>query len=321
MLLNILAFRIKYIIRFFKTVGLFYSAFVLIFFGVVVSGIFSSYSLEKIKSIDNGYYIAFTIGYILLLWVLHAQRRDVTFLTIALRKSTILFFIEYIILSIPLWIILVEAEQYLHILSSIVALFFIPLVPTPRWDSSNLWIKISKFFTKKVPAKNFEWLGGLRSFWPLYILSYLITFLVDFKYAAVIVSFLLVAVIHPYFYQQFESVHFMRAQSKSPVKFLLHKIILHYKWNLFYLLPVLGISFFYFFDMIIVLALLLMPLLSIGWLVSYKYYKYYHAGYPNLGYKYIISIGAFLSFLIIPFIFILFSWKKITENIAYYIDD
>lgn len=249
---------------------------------------------------------------------IHFSRKDLFFLKQLGISSKKLFFLEYLLLNIPLIAALVFGGNYLGVLILFISVFILSLIPTPEIEGKSF---ANSMDFNWLPGKVFEAKSYLRKFvFPL-ALVYLIGLLTAKFIAAPIVLILILALTFTGFFEEienkdlFESMHFTGG-------ILFNKCKQYLSLYLFLSLPF--ILLFLFFNMqywYILLAALFIGSTLILFNIVYKYAHY--SPYRKRVYNSTVN-GIFIVFAIVPFtypvtlLYLIYYWRKASINLKRY---
>lgn len=163
----------------------------------------------------------------------HFTRSDSRFLFHITDYAYLFKYVEYLVFSSPFLIVFLLKGNYAGVVIQVVLLFVISVTPIPHIVVSSF-----TFAGKLAPAACFEWISGIRkNFIPLAFLYFLAFALVYFKFASLVVLWLIIGIVAG-FYFECESVQILICEQKNAGQFVRHKIHSHLRLMLLYFAPV-----------------------------------------------------------------------------------
>jgi len=257
---------------------------------------------------------------LLFTFLIHHSRKDYFFLSKVLNPLVWIFFVEYLVFSMPLLVLLFVVGQYLQALMYIGLLSVICFVkPSPKGAKNktyNAWMK-------HIPVVMFEWRSGIRTSLPAILPFYGLGLAGIFNIWLSAVSLALLSMIFCTFYGANESQKILIAPERSADIFLRHKIRQHVKYWALFLLPLLLVAFVHYQYWMFILAAFAaaVSLLMFAILVKYAYYRPASNGtLPQF-----VSLLAWLCSIILPlsiFVFLIniVLYFKAKHNLNYYLN-
>ena len=251
---------------------------------------------------------------------IHAKRKDKTFLNLYSPNPQIIFFLEYLLLSLPLLALLVYFQFWTHLFIIIMLLFLLPFFKIPlKKYSINTW------FQKQIPDSNFEWKAGIRKQFILFMGVWVIAFFTSFFIGSVIIALFILGIVVMSFYEKNESLPMLLAKEQNPKTFLKRKIWSHLLIYLAVMIPLL-FSFIIFHPAHYYIPLLEIIIFSI--LIVYNILLKYAFYLPNekAGGTQIFSAIGSISVLV-PFVLIIVLvlgikfWVQAHSNLKFYLHD
>ena len=142
--------RFKQISRGINGIGLIRFIFLIVILGFFASGVF----LQTAET-PNSFYAAGL--YLSIITLIQVKRQDKRFAKIHFSNFKLIFFIEYMLLMIPLVICLIYHKQWIPVISVIaITLLIVNVDFKQRQKSLNTAIQ------RLIPSDCFEWKGGVR---------------------------------------------------------------------------------------------------------------------------------------------------------------
>ena len=172
----------------------------------------------------------------IILFSFHNSRKDKEFLSIVKINKTLLFSIEYFIISLPFIISFLLTKNWYAV---VVLLFLIYLISIIK---RHVKFKISKpleypFISQKI----FEWYSGIRYNLPYLFIVYLIALVFCIHLYIIPISILLLSLILSSFFIRTEPVSFIDVFQISAKKFLNMKLKCHLLYSFIFILPLIVI--------------------------------------------------------------------------------
>lgn len=214
MITELINIRAKQLSRMTKDLGIFWSLFFVVLFG----GIGWIVVLQLLETPNKFVIVAL---FLLAILALQLKRKDRGFVRLIADFPPKVFWVEYLILSIPLLVILLVLGEWLMMLLVPIILLGISFV-----HFSTNHRALNNFLIEWIPSEAFEWKAGVRKYFYLLVILQFIG-LLGFYYVGpipVVVYFLGVFIIG--FYQECESELLLMVGERNPNQFLLRKIFL-----------------------------------------------------------------------------------------------
>jgi hypothetical protein len=256
-----------------------------------------------------------------LLISIHTTRLDKTFLSIIKVRSTLVFFVEYLLLALPFLVPLLLKNHWQPALSLFGVTLFLPLLNVRITDTSRRF----RWVVAWLPAAMFEWKSGLRKhFFSLLIIYAIGLFCYNFTVAAPI-ALLLLTLINCDFYVATESREMLEAFEMPPGK-LLH-LKLKNQLTIFWLLclPLLMVfilfhgTYWYVLPVVMLLCTVLQVLSILLKYAVYSPHENLQGNFLLIGLSIIFFFFPFL--LPLPFLWIVKYYKKAMNNLHFYLHD
>ena len=313
MVKSILKIQLKQLNRLATEVGLFRLIFLL---GLAAYLFFAVY----VKLQDPSYKDLIVGLFAFIIFGIHTKRKDKIFLNLYSPQPQIIFFIEYLLLSLPILVLLVYYQFWLHTFFMIAFIFVLPFLKTPlKKYSINTWLQ------KQIPNDNFEWKAGIRKQFILFMSVWLIAFFTSFFIGSVIIALFILGIVVMSFYEKNESLPMLLAKEESPKTFLKRKIWSHLLTYLSVMIP-LFFSFIIFHPAHFYIPLLEIIIFSI--LIVYNILLKYAFYLPNekAGGTQIFSAIGSISVLV-PFVLIIVLvlgikfWFQAHRNLKFHLHD
>lgn len=274
-----------------------------------------SNSLHK-NQFTSGYQLFFLLSVCL---VTHLTRKDKDFIYLHVKNPIFEIFSEYFLASLPFSFSVLLFPHWYHAFIFLVLLAFIPFI------KSGISVRQPHFklISKIIGSKRFEYISGLRQSFYFLIPIYLLALFLSWVPILPLVLLWLITVSFTSFYYECEPLGILRSSGQSPRTFLWRKIVLHSKFLLALLAPVLIINAFcnpgYWY---INLIFFILQLLLLVFAITLKYSCY--RPNANLNQNNIIlslvSLGAVLPyFLPIPLFMISLYFNKAIKNLNHFL--
>ena len=174
----ILKIRLKQLSRAAAEIGFFRLLFLFALAAYLVFAVYTKLQDPFYKNIIVG-------AFALIIFSIHAKRKDKTFLNLYSLYPQIIFFVEYLLLAIPILVLLVYFQFWIHIISLIAFLLVLPFFKIPlKKYNVNTW------FQKQIPDDNFEWKAGIRKNIFLFLGLWFIALFTSFFIGSIPIAFL-----------------------------------------------------------------------------------------------------------------------------------
>jgi hypothetical protein len=328
LIFTLLSLRVKQFFRLFKGIDFIRLFFLLGLIAIVSFMLFSWSSNDK-------YTYPWIIIHSLIIFSIHLSRKDKPFLNSITKRSCDIYFIEYFILSLPVFIAFIINSNWKGLLV-IPFIFFISFIGNSKFSIPG---KIKFNMLSGLPVLNrffrfpgtgnfflFEWNSGLRS--PNTIITgfiYLVVTCFSFTGYVAHIGMILISIFISAFYMHGEPRLFIESFSFSARRFLLNKIILDMKYITFIFLPIIIVSLVFQTEMwyLLILALIIsysIQILSV--LIKYSLFQENANLERNFLILSISIIGLLLPFIWpLPVIIGIRSYKKAVRNLNSYFND
>jgi hypothetical protein len=274
----------------------------------------------------------------LLILSAHVSRTDKHFLEKIFKNPYSIYLSEYLLLSLPFFIIWLINYNLIGLGGLILITFVIPLIRlklnirnigsismlllNPFSTNLNSKLKVSLPFISPI---SFEWISGIRRNLLILTPTYLFLLAFSFKPYVAVLGLIFLSILISGFYFYGESREFVESFANSPKEFILKKILINFRQLLIVFTPILLISlifqpstWYYLIGALIVSSLIQV------YAVLYKYGLFEEN--TNLNRNKIIYLLFALSIVIPGFIFIpiiigIRSYKKALKNLNQYFYD
>lgn len=315
MIQNLFRIRVLQLLRILKEIGIIRLVFLICFLFIIFA---------SVSTIFHPYDYAITISFLLIILSIHLKRSDFEFLFLEYKSSCLLFFMEYLFISVPLLCIM-ALDSNLIFIPYVLSIFAISLIKSNRirflFRRKNYHV-LRRLTSKAIPLYFFEWISGFRK-QPLTILPFFIgIFFCKQPYVTSICIWLILAFISS-FYSENEPIELILKDELPTNLFLKKKIIKHTLLFMIINLPLLIlVLIFNFQDVYIISYSFIASILVFISIIIFKYATYYpsHKSFEF----FIISSIALFSVIIFPLLLITFSLsvinvKRMSENLNKYL--
>ncbi len=325
LLLYLLSIRIKQLFRLFSGID-----FIRLFFLLAIV-VLAGYMLLQWSS-NEEYTKAWIIVHSLIFIFIHLSRSDKKFIKLITPWPALLFFVEYLFLSLPFLVIFVIHHNWpgLLLIPMLLLISFVDL--HLRFNYQGL-MRILPAYSKSriftMPGTGnpylFEWNSSLRVYLPFIGFIYLVIVCFSFTGYVSHIGIILLSVLISTFYFQGESRIFIEQFSSSPKKFLVRKIALNIRYLTIIYLPIITISLVFQTEMWYLLLLALCISYAIQVLIIVIKYSLFREN-SNLERNSLIHIISVIC-LLLPFIWPLpvfigiRSYRKAIKNLYPYFHD
>lgn len=297
-----------------KRTGYFYSAILISVYLLV-----QFFGTGFINSTTNATVFVSTLC--LLIMFIHFERTDKDFIIVNFDSPGMVFFVEYVLLSLLLMPALFITGYYYF---SIIPILFARLISFRGYYGSNYSGAPYLFLSKIINPVNFEWISGLRKSFLVIALFYLIALaLTPLKFASLLAIWLLASFVVS-FYRECESYQVLTIDIIKPEKFIRRKIYRHcLMFNVFILPLILFYALFNPTHYWIFLALMFLLNLNLIFTILYKY-SLYEPDYTLSGSSILVTLvqlSVFFPFLSLFTVAMIFrNYKKAKINLSGYLN-
>ena len=306
--------RFSQIFREIKDAGIFRAIFLI----AVITPLLLLFLYKKLP--EQRYDYAIPIVAILLIFIVHRNRKDYFFLSKISKSPVWIFFVEYFVFSAPLLGLLIFFGLNVQALMYIVLLAVICFIkPSPKGSKTKTYSALINY----IPVVMFEWRSGIRTNLLVIIFLYGLGLAGIFNIWLAVVSLALLSLIFSTFYGVNESQKILIASEQKSAIFLCAKIGQHVKYWALFLLPLLLIAFVHYQNWMLILAAFFaaINLMIFAILVKYTYYRPSSTVFLSQ----LITSIAWLFSIILPisiFVFLLniYLYIKAKHNLNYYLD-
>jgi hypothetical protein len=288
--------------------------------GLVLLPVFLAFIIARVYQ----FYVVSTdalllsIGILLLLSLIHHNRKDHLFVLQAFRSARWQFFFEYSFFLLPLSIPALFTYQWYCFLFIHAAIALIVFIPPKR-----SFHKQQKPLSLPLDSADPELLIVLRKGLPIFVLLYVLALLLCHVRVASLVFIWFITIQLLSAFNQHESIDIIRWNHTSAGRFLKDKIIRQTRFLFFLFLPVVALhSFFVPEESTITLLLLLNLLILLALAIVMKYVSF-QPGFLLSGGNFLLSFLAFLSlnpfFLPVPLVMLLLYYPKAIQRLNQYL--
>lgn len=211
MIKALLIIRLKQVYRSIAGIGLLRMLFLAAFIAYLGFFLYSNAS-EKLTSL----YIS--IGFLLLILLIHLKRRDKQFLKSNFSNFKTLLLTEYFLVSIPILTCLIIQQQWISLLPLLGLFVIVHLNFKTKYSSLNTKLQAL------IPSDSFEWKAGLRKQFFLLVPVYLIAIITSYYIGSVPLAILIIGISTFSFYENCESQQLLLAYELSSKKLLQLKV-------------------------------------------------------------------------------------------------
>lgn len=308
----LLKIRLKQIYRSIRGIGLIRLIFLICFIGLLGAGLYKGTSDE----LTSQY---FSIGFLLLIILIHLKRGDKLFLKNHFSNHKIIMLAEYIVLAVPLACCFLIHKQWFAI-SELSALLIIVNADL-KAKRSNLNTKLQKL----IPDDAFEWKAGLRKQFFIIVLVWIIAALTSFFVGSVPIAIFILGASTLSFFDTCEPYQILLSYELSPQKLLLLKI--KRQLQLFSVMAIPLIVLFLMFNpgkWYIPTAIYIILCFLHIYTITTKY-AFYQPNIKSPAAQIFLSVGSVGSIIpvLLPVVWLLILWfyKKSVNNLNFYLND
>lgn len=313
MIIKFINLRIIQIKRELNNLGIFFSLFYLCLF--VFLGIFA---FKEVSQYPGTLFVSSGLN-IILLSTIHINRKDKKFVTSIVSRPGLLFFVEYVILSIPFLVIILISDYWYYSILYFPIYFAIVLINyTPKNKAKFTGI------SKIIPLNNFEWIAGFRKyFWLILILYFIAAALLFINYVSLFFLWLILGIISS-FYQECEPVNIIQLDELPVNSFIIKKLKDHIGIYLLFALPLItGYCLFNIETAWIALIFYFLSTINLCFFILVKY-SFYKPDKTLIAYRIFAAIAQcgiiFPFLLLVPLIMCFRQYKIAKLNLEKYLD-
>ncbi len=257
---------------------------------------------------------------LLLVFMVHRSRKDYNFLSkLSYSSPEWMYYIEYIVFSLPFLILLIICKQYVPALLYVLLLLSVCfIIPSSKEAKSRLYTGVIRC----IPAGMFEWQSGFRNTFPAIVLFYALGIVEIYQIWFAAVALILLAMIFISFYYGNESRQMLVASGQTPAKFLMYKLLRHVKYWILFLSPLFLLSFIHYEYWLYILIAFVAAINLLAFAILLKYAFYRPATVSGI--SSMIGTLAWLCSIILPFSVFVFAanivlFVKATRNLNQYL--
>ncbi|MBN2893459.1 MAG: hypothetical protein JXL97_16415 [Bacteroidales bacterium] len=310
---SILKIRLKQLYRAVSVIGIF-RIFILMFIVVFAVGMLYFHTTMT----PNVY---FASGfYFLVIIFIHFKRKDKDFLIITSDKYKIIFFVEYLLFSLPLFVSL-AINLHFELILGFVSVLFLIVNLNFKLKSRNLNSKLQRL----IPDNAIEWKAGLRKTLFLVVLLWLVGLSFSFVDGIVPIVMFILGVIPISFYEFCEPSDMIIAFEKSSAKFLFQKIKFQVVIFSIIVLPLMIAFLIFNFHLwyVVLIEYFVLTTVHIYFiLIKYSFYKPNTKATASQIFGTLGTVGVIIPVLL-PLVWVLtiHFYFKSKQNLNYYLDD
>lgn len=203
---------------------------------------------------------------------IHTQRRDRAFLAMIARQTWLIYWVEYVLLTTPIFIALIINQYFVWAIIQIIALAAISVIPNRTGTPVN---RIHNRFINLIPPFCFEIKSGIRRYFGPFVAIYVSGVCSIFWVGGIPVAIIALLFIFLNFYQQCESRQIIDRQPLTPHRFLVDKLTRNLQIFAVICLPLLGLFVWFHPNLALLIALeMLLALLILAFAIVLKYALY-----------------------------------------------
>lgn len=251
--------------------------------------------------------------------LLHIQRTDKNFLLISLRGDKRLYFFHYHLLSIPIYIVLILANEFLILVCLFTAVNLLPFL-VGNYSFAGFQYDIIRF----IPFRNFEFKSGLRQNFFTIVFIYAVCVVFYESPFVALTAILLVTFVCTSFYSESEPGQMLEVYRMSAKRFLRYKITNQLIDFVFLILPLISIFLVVNIRYWYVLAIFLIISAIIQTLSICLKYAFYEPG-RTINKSIFIAVYAlsiFVPFFVpVPLIMMVHYFRKAESNLNHFLYD
>ena len=226
MIKTLLILNLKRFWRLLCEIGIIRSLFLL------VSSAYAGYFIYRVVFLYNPLYSVIVNA--LILFSIHNSRKDKDFLSIVKINKTLLFSIEYFIISLPFIISFLLTKKWYVVVILLFLIYLISIIKRP------VKLKVNKPLEYPFISQNiFEWYTGIRYNLPFLFIIYLIALVFCIHLYIIPISIFLLSLILSSFFIRTEPISFIDVFQISAKKFLNMKFKSHLLYSFVFILPLI----------------------------------------------------------------------------------
>jgi len=212
--------------------------------------------------------------WLILVIFIHLRRRDRIFFYINISFYRLIICVEYVLLSLPLFICLLFNKQWIAMIFSILGIIGISFIEMV-WKRQNK--TLNTCLQRYIPSDMYEWKAGIRKYLFLIIPTWIIGLCFSFFLLSIPIALFVIGLLVFDFYQINESWQILLSYRKSANKLLYHKIERHVLIFSIITFPLIVVFFIFHFEFWYILFIEFIVLLSIHiYCIVLKYAFYSH---------------------------------------------
>jgi hypothetical protein len=259
-------------------------------------------------------------SYMTILLFIQIKRSDRQFLKIHIQNLRLLLFTEYLFLSSPLLACLLVHKQWLTT-GAVIAL--LPL--TGSLDPGIRQRSLNTFLQRLIPSSSFEWKGGIRKTFLLWIVLWVSGIVTSFYIGSIPLVIFMLGMIPMNFYEKGEPDGMILIYESGPGRFLWNKIRVHFLIFTVIMAPLVAAFLVFHPDKWYIPALEFCIILTVHTYIILTKYAFYQPNSKSNGVEVFQAMGALgiiLPFLL-PVVWILSIrfYIKSVKNLNLYLDD
>ncbi|MDZ4713539.1 MAG: hypothetical protein SGI89_14615 [bacterium] len=269
---------------------------------------------------DISFALSFTLSLALICLSIQSVRKDKEFIYLHSGSYHLTLFTEYFIVTFPFIVMcLFTPHWYCFFLLEI----FLVMITFSKFTLRRITFFSS--ISKIIPVSDFEWISGFRSSFTTIIPVYLLA--VGLSWIRILPLLLLwyLTMTIMSFYNECESLKFLREKAQSAGKLLLQKFFIQIRYLLIFYSPVLIINSIFNADLIIVnIFFMLSQIALLFFAVCYKYSGYYpnkHFYFNNITVIIVSMTGLIPLLMPVPAIMGIRYYIKAKKNLNQYFND
>ena len=214
MVQSLIVIRLKQLYRSLKDIGLLRFILLIAIITFLISALF-------IKSADYTNALYISLGFNLLILIIHIKRKDKLFLKSHFTNYKTLILAEYIILSAPVIAALLTNSQFKPLIIFISIALTINIDSKPQSRSYNSWLQ------RLIPNDSLEFKAGVRRYLIILTTIWTAGIAASFYTATVPVIMFIIGIIILSFYEQCEPLQILTSYELSAKKLMVLKIKRH----------------------------------------------------------------------------------------------
>jgi hypothetical protein len=263
-----------------------------------------------------------SIIWLIIIFLIDTKRKDKLFLRLASNHLPLIFFIEYLLLSLPVIVCIIlhtHWQSLTLIFAGIICISFINF----NWKKQNKTLNTR--LQQWIPFDMYEWKAGVRRYFYLIFILWLIGVCTYFFVASIPIVIFVIGLLSFEWYEMNESWQMLLSFEKGTVQLLFHKIKQHFLVYGILVAPLIIIFMVFHFQLWYIPVIEFILFLSIQiYCILVKYAFYSYEGNRSGGRPFML-VGSMIGLipLCTPLLWLLsiYFFRKAQINLNFYLYD